>query len=285
METPISNIPTHSFNMEENSGIFVTKITSETFDENVESGQAHRHNSHVLGLHLKGISLVELDFKQYQIKHPSVLYQSPNQVHRILNIDEIEMFLLVMEQELIDKNLYKYLQGIITPHPLLLRSDEMNILEQAFLLCANLHDKKEDKFYFHSLKNASNALIGLYLSFYLKSLQSQEQLSRFERIHYDFLKLLEVQFKVWKRPSDYAQKLNISVAYLNECVKTVTGFTVSYHIQQRVVLEAKRLLYYADKSVKEIANELGYDDYPYFSRLFSKVAGMTASTFKNKNHV
>lgn len=164
MEAPINNIPTHFFNMEENSRIFVTKITSETFNENVESGQAHRHNSHLLGLHLKGISLMELDFKQYQIKYPSVLYQSPNQVHRILNVDEIEMFLLGIEQELIDKNLYKHLQEIITPHPLHLRSDEMNILRQAFLLCANLHDKKEDKFYFYSLKNTCNALIGLSAS-------------------------------------------------------------------------------------------------------------------------
>jgi YesN/AraC family two-component response regulator len=87
-----------------------------------------------------------------------------------------------------------------------------------------------------------------------------------------------------KRPADYAEVLNISVAYLNECVKNVTGFSVSHHIQQRIILEAKRLLYHSDNSVKEIAAELGYDDYPYFSRLFVKVAGITALTFRSKNH-
>ena len=47
---------------------------------------------------------------------------------------------------------------------------------------------------------------------------------------------------------------------------------------------AKRLLYHTDKSVKEIAFELGYDDYPYFSRLFTKSTGMSALTFRNKRH-
>jgi AraC family transcriptional activator of pobA len=50
-----------------------------------------------------------------------------------------------------------------------------------------------------------------------------------------------------------------------------------------VILEAKRLLYYSDKSVKEIAAALGFDDYPYFSRLFTKVTGMTALVFRNKH--
>ena len=81
----------------------------------------------------------------------------------------------------------------------------------------------------------------------------------------------------------YAKCLNISTPYLNECVKRTTGYSVSYHIHQRVILEAKRLLYHSDKSVKEIAGELGYDDYSYFIRLFVKVTGMTPLTFRGKN--
>jgi len=66
-------------------------------------------------------------------------------------------------------------------------------------------------------------------------------------------------------------------------VKSVTGQPVSWHIQQRVILEAKRLLYHSGRSLKEIAATLGYDDYPYFSRLFTKVAGMSPLTFRHKN--
>lgn len=81
----------------------------------------------------------------------------------------------------------------------------------------------------------------------------------------------------------YAKSLNISTPYLNECVKTATGNSVSYHIQQRVILEAKRLLYHSNKSIKEIAGELGYDDYSYFIRLFVKITGMTPLAFRTKN--
>src|SRR5690606_30817838 len=125
-------------------------------------------------------------------------------------------------------------------------------------------------------------LVALFLSQYLKRATPPSKLSRFETVENAFTRLLETQFTKMKRPADYALQLHISVSYLNECVRNVTGFSVSYHIQQRIVLEAKRELYHSDKSVKEIAALLGYDDYAYFSRLFTKIAGMPALAFRNK---
>lgn len=81
---------------------------------------------------------------------------------------------------------------------------------------------------------------------------------------------------------DYAENLNITTPYLNECVKSATGHPVSHHIQHRVILEAKRLLYHSNKSIKEIAGELGYDDNSYFTRLFVKITGMTPLAFRMK---
>jgi len=137
--------------------------------------------------------------------------------------------------------------------------------------------------YTNILKDSCNALVGLIVSKYLEQSEPAAGLSRFEIVTKQFRQALEVNFIKYKRPSDYANVLNISAPYLNECVKTVTGLPVSYHIQQRVILEAKRMLYHSDKSVKEISAELGFEDYPYFSRLFTKVTGMTALTFRNKN--
>jgi len=66
-------------------------------------------------------------------------------------------------------------------------------------------------------------------------------------------------------------------------IRSTTGHAVSYHIQQRIVLQAKRMLRYSNQTVKEIAFALGYEDYPYFTRLFKKVAGVSAVAFRNKN--
>jgi AraC family transcriptional activator of pobA len=133
------------------------------------------------------------------------------------------------------------------------------------------------------MKNSCNALVALMVSQYLGQAKSTGKFSRFEIVSQSFKEILGRKYIGVKRPGEYAQELNISTPYLNECVKNTTGYSVSHHIHQRVVLEAKRLLYHSDMSVKEIADALGYDDYPYFSRLFAKVAGMTASAFRNKN--
>jgi AraC family transcriptional activator of pobA len=144
-------------------------------------------------------------------------------------------------------------------------------------------ERKTDKLYHSLLKDSCNALVALVTSQYLALAQPADRLSRFEIITKAFRELLERHYINDKRPAAYAQKLHLSTPYLNECVKTATGYSVSHHLQQRVILEAKRLLSHSDRSVKEIAASLGYDDYPYFSRLFTKVAGMSALSFRNKN--
>ncbi|CAG4997664.1 HTH-type transcriptional activator RhaR [Dyadobacter sp. CECT 9275] len=134
-----------------------------------------------------------------------------------------------------------------------------------------------------SAVSGSGITVALVVSQYLEQSASSGTLARFESITKAFRKILERDFITVKKPAEYAQALNISTAYLNECVKNTTGHSVSYHIQERIILEAKRLLYHSNQSVKEIAAELGYDDYPYFSRLFSKVTGHTALSFRKKN--
>jgi AraC-like DNA-binding protein len=45
-------------------------------------------------------------------------------------------------------------------------------------------------------------------------------------------------------------------------------------------LEAKRLLIYTDKSTKEIAYELGFEEVAHFSRFFKKQIGQAPTEFK-----
>lgn len=76
--------------------------------------------------------------------------------------------------------------------------------------------------------------------------------------------------------------LNVSESYLNEALKKTTGFPVSYWILHEVMLEARRMLYYTELNVKQIARGLGYPDPAYFSRLFSKAAGLTPLAFRQQ---
>ena len=97
-----------------------------------------------------------------------------------------------------------------------------------------------------------------------------------------FFSLLEKNFANRKMVSDYAQELSVTPNYLNETVKKASGFSASHHIQQRIILEAKRKAAYVRKSMKEIAYDLGFDDISHFSKYFKKVSGINFSDFKRE---
>lgn len=89
-------------------------------------------------------------------------------------------------------------------------------------------------------------------------------------------------FLTKKMVADYADDLSVTPGYLTEVVKRVTGYSASHHIQQRRVLEAKRLAVYTGDNMKSIAYKLGFEDVSHFSRFFKKFAGISFSEFKRK---
>jgi YesN/AraC family two-component response regulator len=103
-------------------------------------------------------------------------------------------------------------------------------------------------------------------------------------IEQEFNQLLQQHYKTWKQPAQYAKALSVSVAHLNESVKNISGNPVSIQIQEKSVLEAKRLLYFTKLSVKEIGYELGYDNPVYFSKLFKKITSFTPLEFREQYH-
>ncbi|GAB3900738.1 hypothetical protein GCM10028803_24170 [Larkinella knui] len=78
---------------------------------------------------------------------------------------------------------------------------------------------------------------------------------------------------------EIAQKLALNTNSLYAIVKHYSGLSPKEFITNRLILEAKRRLYYAESSIKELAYDLGFSDPDYFSRLFKKVTGQTIATF------
>lgn len=101
----------------------------------------------------------------------------------------------------------------------------------------------------------------------------------------DFTRLLNNRFTEFKTSKDFAEHLNISPNYLNAVCKEVSKKTVSYLIQERVILEAKRLLTHTELTVSEISFRLGFKDNSYFGRYFKKLVGVPPERFRITNYM
>ncbi|HEY0176477.1 MAG TPA: helix-turn-helix domain-containing protein [Pedobacter sp.] len=87
-------------------------------------------------------------------------------------------------------------------------------------------------------------------------------------------------FRELREVGDYASLLYISAGHLSEVVKTQSGKPAIKHIHERVVLEARRLLFHTNNSLKEIAFDLGFADASYFNRFFKRETGMTPAGYR-----
>ena len=91
---------------------------------------------------------------------------------------------------------------------------------------------------------------------------------------------IEKDFRSKHTPQDYAILLNISSNALARIAKTHFNKTLTNLITERIIIEAKRELYLTNKSVKEVAYELGYDDEYYFSRFFKKNVNISPQAYR-----
>lgn len=79
---------------------------------------------------------------------------------------------------------------------------------------------------------------------------------------------------------EIAEKLALSTDSLYQIVKQYSGMSPKEFVTNRLILEARRRIYYGERSsVKELAFELGFNDPDYFSRLFKKITGTTVAGF------
>jgi AraC-like DNA-binding protein len=100
----------------------------------------------------------------------------------------------------------------------------------------------------------------------------------------DFSRYLEIHFREKHNVSDYAELLHLAPKTLTHKFKNLNLESPNQLIINRILLEAKRLLFYTDKPVKEIAYDLGYEDPAYFNRLFTSKTGNTPANFKKNYH-
>lgn len=79
-----------------------------------------------------------------------------------------------------------------------------------------------------------------------------------------------------------AAKMAVSQRYLSDTLKQETGKTTTEHLQMYLIDEAKNVLLKPNKTISQVAYELGFEYPQYFSRLFKKKEGLTPSEYIEK---
>ena len=102
------------------------------------------------------------------------------------------------------------------------------------------------------------------------------------QIYKQFRQLLEANFTQKWSVESYAEQLCITPKNLNRALQGVANQNFTALLQNRITLEAKRLLSFSPLTVSQIGTELGFEDSSYFSRFFKKNTALSPLEFRQK---
>ncbi|MBC9911999.1 helix-turn-helix domain-containing protein [Chitinophaga varians] len=156
---------------------------------------------------------------------------------------------------------------------------KLQLLSDVFIEEFNTSDHIQNEMLLVLLKRLIIYVTSLAKSGYVPSKKLPDE--RFHIIR-KFNLLVEANFKTEHSVSFYAGLLCKSPKTLSNLFALYNQKTPSQIIQDRIVVEARRLLAYTDKSVKHITFELGFEDVAYFSNFFKKNTGTSPSDFRSK---
>lgn len=265
------------------AGIFVLNMDNrEVGSHNIS--RPHRDDHCQLMIALSGNFRLNIDFENVEFTGPALLFVSPEQVHYIMEVKNPHGWMFNIDASLINEELLQIIENKIR-NPLILQNGSAFHQQLASLtaLIENIQLNKSNHYTEKIMHSLVNGLLGIIAGEIVAiSPIAKEKENRGVLIKEKFIKLLKEHFKNWKQPAEYASALSISTSHLNDTVKSLTGGSVSTHIQAASIMEAKRLLYFTDGTVKEIAYKVGYDEPAYFGKLFKKITNLTPLEFRNK---
>ena len=160
-------------------------------------------------------------------------------------------------------------------------SMEVEILETAWKM-ASLEFEMNDNLQLEMLQMMLKRILILCTRIYKKQ-ENLEQLTTSQNdLVRNFNYLVESHFRKKHAVADYADLLYKSPKTVSNVFKKLGEKSPLQFIQDRIVLEARRLLHYTDKDISEIAYEIGFSDVQSFSRFFKKKEGLSPTNFREK---
>lgn len=220
----------------------------------------------------------QIDFATYQIEPNQIWIIYPGQVHYFDPI-AVSGYYLAIDMDYFHRVLFNEAkQKAFTGHNHL-KFDVTLPMQKLF---EHLHLLIEMEF--HSLKRTT--VLEKYLQLYILHLQDlpvvqQSHVTIDARIH-KLLELIERHYITQRKNEFYADKVALSTKRMNEILLLSIGKSLKQQLQDRLLLEAKRLVGHSTENIQDIAHKLCFSEVSYFNRFFKKLTLQTPLNFREQ---
>jgi len=244
----------------------------------------HRHDFFFILALKKGAGHHEIDFTSYKVTDNAVFFIRPGLVHQLELKAGCIGYLVEFNTEFYhpkDKSANQRLQRASSKNYCELEIKRFNRLQAILTSMLEEYTAREEG-YQEVIKSSLDIF---FIEFVRQSPNPKGAPSpansytqeRFE----EFSALLDKHIATHKQVSQYTGLMNLSAYQLNEITKSTIGKTASELINEHIILEAKRYLLATHNQVKDIADQLGYEDPSYFIRFFKKHMGHSPEAFRH----
>lgn len=242
------------------------------------------HNLHQFFYILKGGGTVLIDKIDYELNDNQIISIPPLTVHGFQFSPNTEGWVLTLPQQ--------FLQNIISEIAFLIKPISQTLIHN----CTNEQMQSEFTYIFKSiseihhgtqpmrnfnLRSYTNLLIGKMAEMFPFAPELNQNIpAQKQNFVQEFQNKINENYKQRLSVTQYAKSLNITPTHLNRVCKSVLNISPSNLIDERSILEAKRLLSYTALSIAEISYELGFCDAAHFSKFFLNKTQQKPSAFR-----
>ncbi|PQJ22910.1 AraC family transcriptional regulator [Tenacibaculum sp. SG-28] len=256
---------------------------------NGRSDDPHRHDYFTILLVRKAKGIHKIDFNSYVLDNFQIYFVSPGQVHQVLEEEmSIGYVMTFSSQFILENNIpISFIESLNLFNDY---GETPPLLPSQNSFAKVLHFVTEIFQIYHSKAVMKYLSIGAYLKLFLiecnaicevNPVPSISDISE-NTIISKFKHLVNDNFSKEHSTSFYAELLHITPDHLNRVIKQAIGKTAKEYIQSRILIEAKRLLYFTQFSNKEIAYQLGFSEPANFSAYFKKLSGFSPLHFRKR---
>jgi AraC-like DNA-binding protein len=240
-----------------------------------EPGTTRRFGFHILMLTTGGHGVVEVDFVAQPCRPGTLIWIRPGQALRVRDAS-LDASLITFEQRLADNG------DDLAGHTRwqLEGEDEDAVISEFTQLAVDCDRHSPGPVVATLLRHQLGVLLAR-----VALLTGDDPPGPEARTFARFRRRLEQTHPHSRRVEDYAETLGCSVRTLTRASLSITGRTAKQVVDDRVALEARRLLACTSMSVAEVGRHLGFPEPTNFGRFFHREVGMSPGQFRSETIV